>query len=129
MEETMNTAFDLAAHLGTLAPWLIGIIGAFVVTFFLLRLGHWEKTIPWQIRAFTRVLIVIVFVYLLQMGAIMFIPEEYAERIKIFSEGIGLVGDIFKTFIGALIGALSMSMKEVYDDDDQNPANNNPPAP
>lgn len=128
MEETAKTAFDLAAHLSTLAPWLVGIIGSVLVTLFLLKLGHWEKTIPWQIRAFTRVLIIIVFVYLLQFGAVMFLPEAISDRLEIFSKGIDLVGDSLKVFIGAIIGALATSMKEVYDDDDQNPTNNNTPA-
>jgi len=122
MEDKTQLVFDLAAQLGGFAPWLVGIVASIIVTYFFLHLGKWEKTVPWQIKAFTRVLILIIFVYLIQLAAIVFLPNP--DKIKIFSDGISLVGDIFKTFIGAVIGALSTSMSEVYKDDDQNPANN-----
>ena len=115
---TVNTITEVMAAIGGWTPWLLGIVVAIVVTQFLLGLGRWEKAIPWQVRAFTRVLVLVVFVYLLQMGVVTFLPETYAAKLKIFSDGLTLIGDIFKTLMGAVIGALSASMKEADDDDD-----------
>lgn len=111
-----ENSIEWISQLSSYTPWLIGVVAAIAATIFLTNLGKWEKTIPWQVRAFTRVLILVVFVYLLQLGVIAFLPEEYAGKVKIFSDGIALTGDIFKTLMGAVIGALSVSMKEVNDE-------------
>lgn len=116
--------------LGNVAPWLIGAIAAACVTQFLKGLGTWETVVPWQIRAFTRMLVLLVFIYMLVSAAIAFLPDG-GEKIKIFSNNLDLIGDLLKTMMGAVIGALSMSLKTVApgdEDGDGKVDNHVPPA-
>ena len=124
MEENAVQAVSVLGQLGAYTPWIIAIIGAVVITQFLIQLGRWEHNIPWQIRAFTRVLIMVIFVYLLQLGILTFLPEKLAERVEIFSGGLTLIGDILKILIGAVVGALSTSIKDSF-----GPNNPEPPPP
>ena len=97
------------SSLSGIAPWVIGGVGALAVTHFLRSLGTWEIEVPWQIRAFTRIFVLLVFVYLLLFGLTALLGPDNG-KLDMFSQNIALVGDLIKTLIGALIGALSTTM-------------------
>lgn len=104
-------AVNWLTQFGGFAPWIVGAIAAIVITQFLLGLGKWEVQVPWQVRAYTRVLVMIIFVYLISYAGVLFVPEA-SNKIPVLTSGVDLIGDILKTIIGAVIGALSMSMKD-----------------
>lgn len=95
---------------GAWAPWIGVAIAATSITHFLLGVGKWEIAVPWQVRAYTRVLVLIVFVYLMLIGVTIMSPDQSA-KMPIFNDAVALVGDLMKTMIGAVIAALSMSLK------------------
>ena len=88
----------------------IGIGGLIILTQFLIQEGRVEANIPWQIRAYVRILTMVIFIYLLNMGIILFVPDTDAAKIKVFTDGINLSSDLVKTLLGAIIGAVSMSI-------------------
>lgn len=119
-----NEAVNWLTQLGGYAPWIMGGIAAVAITQFLLGLGKWEIQVPWQVRAYTRVLVMIIFVYLISYAGVLILPES-SDKIPAVTAGVNLVGDLLKTIIGAVIGALSMSMKDAT----KEPENTPPPTP
>lgn len=93
-------------------PWVVGITASIIITQFLLGFAKWEVFVPWQIRTFSRIFIVIVFVYLLLTAGALFVPDN--GKLSVFTDNISLVGDLLKTLIGSIIGALSMSIKSPH---------------
>ena len=119
-----DEAVNWFSQLGGFAPWIIGAIAAIAITQFLLGLGKWESKVPWQVRAYTRVLVMITFVYLISYAGVLFVPET-SGKMDVLTTGVNLIGDLLKTIIGAVIGALSMSMKDAINDETEN----TPPTP
>jgi hypothetical protein len=119
--ENLSPMLSLIPYLG------VGIMGI-VITQFLLTLGKWETYVPWQIRAFTRLFISVVFAYLLLIGFSFFAPE--GAKLQVFVDNTSLLGDLLKTIVGAIIGALSMSIKSPHTQDaDENNGHSAPPIP
>ena len=90
----------------------IGVGGLIILTQFLIQEGRVEVGIPWQIRSYIRILILVIFIYLLNMGVILFIPDTEATKIKVFTDGVNLSSDLVKMLLGAIIGAVSMSISK-----------------
>ena len=88
----------------------IGIGGLLVITQFLIQEGKGNIKVPWQVNAYIRILTLLVFVYMLNMGVVLFIPETDASKLKTFTDGVSLSGDAVKTLLGAIIGAVSVSI-------------------
>ena len=88
----------------------IGVGGLLVITQFLIQEGKGNIKVPWQVNAYIRILTLLVFVYMLNMGVVLFIPETDASKLKTFTDGVSLSGDAVKTLLGAIIGAVSVSI-------------------
>lgn len=84
--------------------------------------------LPWQIFTYIRILTMLIFIYIINMGVILFIPDAESGKIKLFTDGLSLSSDLIKTLLGAVIGAISMSLIKdrnldgVPDEDQQQPA-------
>jgi hypothetical protein len=105
----LSEVFSIA---GSAAPWIGVLIAGVLVTQFLSNVGTWEASVPWQIRAYTRLFVLIVFLYLLIMMGTVLVSGE---KLKIFTDSGALIGDLLKTVIGAIIGALSMTISRDRD--------------
>jgi hypothetical protein len=108
---------NILPWVASILPIVGGIVAAIVVTQFLLALGRWESSVPWPVRAFSRVFVLVVFVYLLLIGIGGILPEGSAIKLGMVRDGLTLTGDILKTVIGAIIGALSVALKQKEEED------------
>ncbi len=99
----------------SLTNFCVGLGGVVIITQFLIQHSKLDVTIPWQIRTFIRILTISVFLYLFCLEVIIFVPETQATKLKIFQEGLAWSGDLVKTLLGALIGALSMNISQDKD--------------
>jgi hypothetical protein len=108
--------------IGTVGMWAGLLTMAVLIAQFLIQAGTWELSVPWQIRAFTRVFIVMVFLYLLTLMGTILAPET---KVTIFTDSTKLIGDLLKMTIGAIIGALSTAFtgRVNADEHDEAPRN------
>lgn len=90
----------------------VGLGLAIIIAQFLIQHTRLEVNIPWQIRTYVRILTIAIFLYMINMGIILFIPDSESARLKIFTDGTSLAADCIKTLLGAIIGALSVSVSK-----------------
>ena len=108
-------AIETLMTIVTLTNFCVGLGGVIIITQFLIQHTKIDITIPWQIRTFIRILTISVFLYLFCLEIIIFVPETQTAKLKIFQDGLSWSGDLVKTLLGAIIGALSMNIAQDKD--------------
>lgn len=103
LETTVTQLPNLVLVLKLLGAF--GVLG--VVAWFLQSVGKWTINVPWPVRTYTRILVLLTFVWVLFHFAGYTLQESDTERLALFTDSLEIVGDLIKTLIGAVIGALS----------------------
>lgn len=88
----------------------VGVLAFLSIVVFLLQQSKGNNQIPWQLNAYIRIFVLVIFIYLLNMGIIVYTPALAEGKLKIFTDGAALSGDLVKTLLGAIIGAVSVSI-------------------
>lgn len=105
--DSLTDAVVTTSHMISMLQVLGAAVVLGIVTFFLQSVGKWTINVPWPVRTYTRILVLLVFVWILFHLAGYTLGESDTNRLAMFSNSLEIVGDLIKTLIGAVIGALS----------------------
>lgn len=96
-----------------------------LLIYFLQSIGKWEINVPWPVRTYTRILVLLVFMWITLHIAGYTLGAENDARMELFSTSIKVVADLTKTLVGAIIGALSATGLFTKGDGENLPPENN----